>query len=184
MQMAFTPKELRAAEQPWTQGWIQFETGEYILADEVFNKGTRDAVLDLMQKQVRTRYLKPNQRLSCLPCVTACAPAQGRNKACGFIGPFDAVMREGVNPRMADGINDLIKQAAKRGIAMGRVVGSGSMEDPQDIEDAMVRVSLYFPGPATGTFHMFFVPIVFQYFLGPLSCFLAPSDDASTITTG
>jgi hypothetical protein len=25
--MAFTPNELRAAEAPWTQGWIQFETG-------------------------------------------------------------------------------------------------------------------------------------------------------------
>lgn len=25
--MAFTPAELRAAEAPWTQGWIQFETG-------------------------------------------------------------------------------------------------------------------------------------------------------------
>ena len=64
---------------------------------------------------------------------------QGPNKACGFIGPFDAVMREEVNPRMADGINDLIKEASKRGIAMGRVVGSGSMEDPKDIEDAMVN---------------------------------------------
>jgi hypothetical protein len=52
-------------------------------------------------------------------------------------------MREGANPRMADGINDLIKQAAKRGIAMGRVVGSGSMEDPKDIEDAMVRAFLH-----------------------------------------
>ena len=58
LQMAFTPKELRAAEQPWTQGWIQFETGEYILADETFNKGTRDAVLDLMQKQVQHSALR------------------------------------------------------------------------------------------------------------------------------
>lgn len=92
--MAFTPGELRAAEEPWTQGWIQFETGEYILADEQYNQGVRDKVLDLMQ-------------------------AQGKNKACGFIGPFDAVMRNGANPRMADGINQLIEEASKRGIAMG-----------------------------------------------------------------
>ena len=51
--MAFTPKELRAAEAPWTQGWIQFETGEYILADEQYNQGIRDAVLNLMQSQVQ-----------------------------------------------------------------------------------------------------------------------------------
>lgn len=112
--MAFTPKELRDAEAPWTQGWIQFETGEYILSDEKYNQGIRDAVLDIMQKQ-------------------------GRNKACGFIGPFDAVIRDGVNPKMNDGINTLIKEAAKRGIAMGRVVGNGAMEDPKDIEDAMVE---------------------------------------------
>ena len=112
--MAFTPKELRDAEAPWTQGWIQFETGEYILSDEKYNQGIRDAVLDIMQKQ-------------------------GKNKACGFIGPFDAVIRDGVNPKMNDGINTLIKEAAKRGIAMGRVVGNGAMEDPKDIEDAMVE---------------------------------------------
>ena len=112
--MAFTPKELREAEAPWTQGWIQFETGEYILSDEKYNQGIRDAVLDIMQRQ-------------------------GRNKACGFIGPFDAVIRDGVNPKMNDGINTLIKEAAKRGIAMGRVVGNGAMEDPKDIEDAMVE---------------------------------------------
>ena len=40
---------------------------------------------------------------------------------------------------MNDGINTLIKEAAKRGIAMGRVVGNGAMEDPKDIEDAMVE---------------------------------------------
>ena len=54
--MAFTPNELRAAEAPWTQGWIQFETGEYILDPTI-----RDQVLDLMA-------------------------SQGKNKACGFIG--------------------------------------------------------------------------------------------------
>ena len=56
-----------------------------------------------------------------------------------IIGPFDAVIRDGVNPKMNDGINTLIKEAAKRGIAMGRVVGNGAMEDPKDIEDAMVE---------------------------------------------
>ena len=103
--MAFTPTELRNAENPWTQGWIQFETGEYILSDEKYNQGVRDAVLDIMK-------------------------AQGRNKACGFIGPFDAVVRDGVNPKMNDGINTLIQEASKRGIAMGRVVGNGALLYP------------------------------------------------------
>jgi hypothetical protein len=46
-------------------------TGEYIL-DPVI----RGQLLDLMQKQ-------------------------GKNKACGFIGPFDAVIRDGPTPTMA-----------------------------------------------------------------------------------
>ena len=105
---AFTPGELRGAEVN-TQGWIQFETAEFILDTKL-----RDRVLDLMQ-------------------------AQGPNKACGFVGPFDAIMREGEIPEINDAVNDLFRAAAERGVHMGRVVGSGSMEDPKDIEDAMVE---------------------------------------------
>lgn len=104
---AFTPKELLGAEIH-TQGWIQFETAEYIL-----DKKLRDRVLDLMQ-------------------------AQGTNRACGFVGPFDAILRQGEIPEIEAAVNDLFKAAASRGIHMGRVVGSGSMEDPKDIENAMV----------------------------------------------
>lgn len=64
---------------------------------------------------------------------------QGKNRAPGFIGPFDAVMRGGDNPAMADNINNLIKAAAARNIFLGRVVGSGSMTDPKEIEDSMVE---------------------------------------------
>ena len=92
-----------------TQGWLQFETAELILDATV-----RDQVLDLMA-------------------------AQGRNKACGFVGPFDAILREGDIPEMAEAIGLLFGEAAKRGVHMGRVVGSGTMEDPGDIEDAMVK---------------------------------------------
>jgi 2-keto-3-deoxy-L-rhamnonate aldolase RhmA len=105
--MMFTPDELRNAETE-TQGWIQFETAEYIL-----DKDLRDRVLDLMA-------------------------AQGRNKACGFVGPFDAILREGEIPEINEAVNELFREAAKRGVHMGRVVGSGSMEDPKDIEDAIV----------------------------------------------
>ena len=65
--MCFTPDSLRGAETE-TQGWLQFETAEYII-DTVL----RDRLLDLMA-------------------------AQGRNKACGFVGPFDAILREGDLP--------------------------------------------------------------------------------------
>lgn len=105
--MMFTPDSLRQAETE-TQGWLQFETAEYILDTEL-----RDRVLDLMA-------------------------AQGRNKACVFVGPFDAILREGDIPEMEDATNALFRAAAERGLHSGRVVGSGSMEDPQDIEDAMV----------------------------------------------
>ena len=70
--MLFTPNELKTTETE-TQGWIQFETAEYILEESI-----RDAVLDVMRRQ-------------------------GANKACGFIGPFDAVMRCGVSPGMDAG---------------------------------------------------------------------------------
>ena len=104
----FTPEDLRNAETE-TQGWIQFETAEYIL-----DRDMRDQVLDLMA-------------------------AQGRNKACAFVGPFDAILREGDIPEINDAVNELFKEGAKRGIHTGRVVGSGSMEDPRDIEDGMVE---------------------------------------------
>ena len=106
--MMFTPDELRGTETE-TQGWIQFETAEYIMDTDL-----RDRVLDLMA-------------------------AQGKNKACGFVGPFDAILREGEIPAVDDAVNDLFKAAAQRGIHTGRVVGSGSMEDPKDIEDAMLK---------------------------------------------
>ncbi len=106
--MMFTPEALRKAESE-IQGWIQFETAEYII-----NTSLRDRVLDLMEQQ-------------------------GPNKSCGFVGPFDAIMREGDLPEMKKAINDLFKAAARRGIHMGRVVGSGSMEDPRDIEDGIVE---------------------------------------------
>lgn len=106
--MCFTPDSLRQAETE-TQGFIQFETAEYILDKEL-----RDRILDLMQ-------------------------AQGRNKACGFVGPFDAILRQGEIPEMEEATADLFEAAATRGIHTGRVVGSGAMEDPKDIEDAMVK---------------------------------------------
>ncbi len=106
--MMFTPDELRSAETE-TQGWLQFETAEYIM-----DVGLRDRVLDLMAEQ-------------------------GRNKACGFVGPFDAILREGDLPEMARAVNALFAAAASRGIHTGRVVGSGAMEDPADIEDGMVE---------------------------------------------
>ena len=105
---AFTPDSLRGVETE-TQGWIQFETAEYILDTEL-----RDRVLDLMA-------------------------AQGRNKACGFVGPFDAILREGEIPQMEEATDALFRAASERGVHLGRVVGSGSMEDAGDIEDDMVR---------------------------------------------
>jgi hypothetical protein len=106
--MMFTPDSLRNAETE-TQGWIQFETAEFILNTEL-----RDRVLDLMA-------------------------AQGRNKACGFVGPFDAILREGAIPQIEPATDALFRAAAERGVHMGRVVGSGSMEDPKAIEDNIVR---------------------------------------------
>ena len=92
-----------------TQGWLQFETAELIL-----DTSARDQVLDLMRNQ-------------------------GKNKACGFVGPFDAILREGAIPEMESAIGRLFEAAATREVHMGRVVGSGSMEDPSDIEDAIVK---------------------------------------------
>ncbi|MEW6750294.1 MAG: hypothetical protein AB1505_04870 [Candidatus Latescibacterota bacterium] len=106
--MMFTPNELRGSETE-VQGWLQFETAEYIM-----DRCLRDRILDLMA-------------------------AQGRNKACGFVGPFDAIMREGAIPQVNEAVNELFQESARRGVHTGRVVGSGSMEDPKDIEDAMVE---------------------------------------------
>lgn len=106
--MMFTPGDLRGAETE-TQGWLQFETAEYIL-----DRNLRDRVLDLMA-------------------------AQGRNKVCGFVGPFDAILREGDLPEVNDAVNELFRESARRGLHMGRVVGSGAMEDPADIENGMVE---------------------------------------------
>jgi hypothetical protein len=105
--MTFTPDSLRD-EETEIQGWLQFETTEYIL-----DKDSRNRILDLMV-------------------------AQGRNKACGFVGPFDAILREGEIPEIEDAINDLFGAAAERGVHFGQVIGSGSMENPKDIEDGMV----------------------------------------------
>ena len=107
-EMTFTPDSLRGAEVE-TQGWLQFETGEYILDKEL-----RGRVLRLMAEQ-------------------------GEHRACGFVGPFDAILREGYLPEMDAGVDELFQDAAKLGVHMGRVVGSGTMLDPKDIEDAMVR---------------------------------------------
>jgi 2-keto-3-deoxy-L-rhamnonate aldolase RhmA len=107
-EMYFTPDALRAAETE-TQGWVQFETTEYIQ-----DTATRDAVLDVMQ-------------------------AQGLHKASGFIGPFDAVMRAGPTPEMAEACNALLGAAANRGIFMGRVCGSGACKSEAEIEDTMVE---------------------------------------------
>ncbi len=106
--MCFTPDSLRQAETE-TQGWIQFETAEYIL-----DHALRDRILDLMQ-------------------------TQSRNRACAFVGPFDAILRQGDIPEMEEAIGELFEAAASRGIHSGRVLGNGSMENPKDIEDAMVR---------------------------------------------
>ena len=106
--MCFTPDSLRKAETE-TQGWLQFETAEYIM-----DVNLRDRLLDLMK-------------------------AQGRNKTCGFVGPFAAILREGDLPEMEDAIDSLFRNAADKGVHLGRVIGSGSMEDPTEIEDNMVR---------------------------------------------
>lgn len=97
------------AAESETQAWLQFETAEYIL-----DRTLRDRLLDLMQ-------------------------AQGRNKACAFVGPFDALLREGDLPEVGKAVNELFRAAAARGIHSGRVVGSGSMEDPQAIEKVLVE---------------------------------------------
>ena len=63
--------------------------------------------------------------------------AQGKNRAVGFIGPFDAVLREGSSESMMQGIDALISAAADKGVAMGRVCGSGRVCEPLAIEEQM-----------------------------------------------
>jgi hypothetical protein len=62
---------------------------------------------------------------------------QGPGKAVGFVGPFDAVIRNGPSTSMEQGIQQLVAAAAERGIPLGRVCGSGLVKDPKDIEEAM-----------------------------------------------
>jgi len=103
------------AAETETQAWVQFETMEYIMPGE-----TRDAVLESMARE-------------------------GRNKACGFIGPFDALMRSGAGvpgveaPNVSGAVDALIKESAAKGVHMGRVCGSGTCSEPKEIEDAIVQ---------------------------------------------
>ena len=76
---------LRSSETE-TQGWIQFETSEYLI-----DRKLRDKILQLMV-------------------------AQGRNKACGFVGPLDVILRQGEIPEVNDAINDFFREATKLGI--------------------------------------------------------------------
>jgi len=75
--------------------------------------------------------------------VIAQMAAEGRNKACGFVGPFDAILRGGEAQKdgqksMAEEIDNLIAYAATKGVHMGRVCGSGTCSEPEAIEEAMV----------------------------------------------
>ncbi len=106
--MYFSPSSLREAEGE-TQGWVQFETDEYIRDTSV-----RDRVLDIMA-------------------------SRGRNRACGFVGPFDALMRSG-NHDAADAVASLIHAAAVRNIHMGILVSPGSTDNARAMEESMVRM--------------------------------------------
>jgi len=111
--MKFTPDDLRQAECD-TQGWIQFETGEYIRKEKL-----RDKVLDIVA-------------------------AQGKNKGCVFIGPFDTVMREGTTSEIIEAMDELARVASQKGIPIGRVIGPnpgyGSNEDmAQSLEDNLFK---------------------------------------------
>ena len=48
-------------------------------------------------------------------------------------------MRQGDTCEIEDAINSLFRAAAKRGIHMGRVVGSGSMESSLEIEEGIIK---------------------------------------------
>ena len=106
-EMTFTPDSLRSFETE-TQGWIQFETSEYIEDERV-----RDAVLD-------------------------CMAEEGKHRTALFVGPFDAIIRGGNAKAMEEAIKRLFGAASDRGIVSGRVCGSGTCKEPSDIENAMV----------------------------------------------
>ena len=87
--MMFTPASLRAAETE-TQGWIQFETVEYIqvcIFALYFCFCHHNVVIRCRQGDVRDQVLDLMAQ-------------QGPNRAAGFIGPFDAVIRGGDNPQV------------------------------------------------------------------------------------
>ena len=105
--MYYNPDELRRVEEE-TQGWIQFETLEYILDREL-----RDRVLGLMA-------------------------SQGGNRFCVFVGPFDAALRGGGEQELLHGITELFGAATARGVYSGRLVSPGPRDTPGALEDAMV----------------------------------------------
>ncbi len=105
--MTFTPQSLRDFETE-TQGWVQFETAEYII-----DTNMRDRVLDEMA-------------------------ATGKHRSAVFVGPFDAIVRGSDPTEMESSISELFKAANQRGIVSGRVCGSGSCEEPEQIEHAMI----------------------------------------------
>lgn len=106
--MDFSPRALLAAEED-VQGWLQFETEEYVTDIDL-----RDRILDLMQ-------------------------SRGRNKTCGFIGPFDAVLRGGDGGQRRKAIGELLQAATERGIHMGILVSPGPDDTPAAAEEAMVH---------------------------------------------
>ena len=106
--MTFTPQSLRDFETE-TQGWLQFETSEYIV-----DKINRDRVLDEMA-------------------------SRGAYRTALFVGPFDAIVRGSDPASMEKSIAELFQAASARGIVSGRVCGSGTCEEPDQIESAMVK---------------------------------------------
>lgn len=106
--MTFTPQSLRDFETE-TQGWIQFETSEYIV--DTLN---RNRVLDEMA-------------------------SRGAHRVALFVGPFDAIVRGSDPASMEISIAELFRAASERGIVSGRVCGSGACEEPKEIENAMIK---------------------------------------------
>mmetsp|Transcript_24342 Transcript_24342/g.63508 ORF Transcript_24342/g.63508 Transcript_24342/m.63508 type:complete len:335 (+) Transcript_24342:236-1240(+) len=104
---------LVAGEGEQTQGCVQFETAELLL-----DTAARDEVLDLMA-------------------------AEGPNRAFGFVGAMDAVLRVGDAAVVNAAVNDLAAASVARGVHMGRLCGGPPLEDgvpdPAKTEDAMVQ---------------------------------------------
>ncbi len=48
-------------------------------------------------------------------------------------------MRDGASAALEEAISELFREATARGLLFGRVVGSGSVADPVEIEEAMVK---------------------------------------------